>query len=164
MLRPLRTNTICYFKSYYYKLHSLVCLFFCTLFSTDFIMQPLRGVKCVLCLDWHQDCCSSLNTNLVSHYQCCGSGSKIRCLFGPWTRDPGWVKIQDPNPGSGSGMNNLVHISESLEPFFWVKILKFFDADPGSRMEKCEIRDPRWKNSDPGSGSATLATTNTKTK
>jgi hypothetical protein len=29
-------------------------------------------------------------------------------------------------------MNNLDHISESLETIFWVKILKFFDADPES--------------------------------
>jgi hypothetical protein len=28
-------------------------------------------------------------------------------------------------------MNNPDHISESLETIFWVKILKFFDADPG---------------------------------
>jgi hypothetical protein len=28
-------------------------------------------------------------------------------------------------------MNNHNPISESLKPFFWVKILKFFDADPG---------------------------------
>ncbi len=34
--------------------------------------------------------------------------------------------------GSGSGMNNPDHISESLETFFWIKILKFFDADHGS--------------------------------
>jgi hypothetical protein len=33
-------------------------------------------------------------------------------------RDPGWVKS-----GSGSGMNNPDHISESIETFFWVKIL-----------------------------------------
>jgi hypothetical protein len=32
---------------------------------------------------------------------------------------------------SGSGMNNPDHISESLETIFWIKILKFFDADPG---------------------------------
>ncbi len=39
-------------------------------------------------------------------------------------------------------MNNPDHIIKSLESIFWVKILKFFDADPGS-----------WgKNSDPGSG------------
>jgi hypothetical protein len=28
------------------------------------------------------------------------------------------------------------HISESLETIIWVKILKFFDADPGSVIEK----------------------------
>ncbi len=70
----------------------------------------------------------------------CGSGSGIRCLFYPWIRDPGWVKNQDPNPGSGSGINNPDHISESLKNIFWVKILK-------SLMR---IRDG--KNSDPGSG------------
>jgi hypothetical protein len=39
--------------------------------------------------------------------------------------------------GSGSGMNNPDHISESLETIFWVNIpvLKFFEADPGSGME-----------------------------
>ena len=37
------------------------------------------------------------------------------------------------------GKKNLDHISESLKTIFWVKILKFFVADPG------------WKNSDPGS-------------
>jgi hypothetical protein len=53
--------------------------------------------------------------------------------------------VADPNPGSGaflilrsglgkksgSGMNSLDHISESLKIIVWVKILKFFDADPG---------------------------------
>ncbi len=32
---------------------------------------------------------------------------RIRCLFDPWVRDPGWVKSQDP----GSGVNNPAHIS-----------------------------------------------------
>jgi hypothetical protein len=41
-------------------------------------------------------------------------------------------------------MNKQDHSSESLETIFRVKILKFFDADPGSG-----IRDR--KNSDPGS-------------
>ena len=36
-------------------------------------------------------------------------------------------------------MNNLDHVSESLEAIFWVKILKFFDADPG--WKKIRIRD-----------------------
>ncbi len=50
-------------------------------------------------------------------------------------------------------MNIPDHISESLETIFWVKILKFFYADPdpgsgifltldpGSGMEKIRIRD-----------------------
>jgi hypothetical protein len=37
-------------------------------------------------------------------------------------------------------MNIPEHISESLENFFWIKILKFFDADPDP--EKIRIRDP----------------------
>jgi hypothetical protein len=32
----------------------------------------------------------------------------------------------------GSGMTIPDHISESLETIFSLKILKFFDADPGS--------------------------------
>jgi hypothetical protein len=54
--------------------------------------------------------------------------------------------VADPDPGSGafltagSGMNKPDHISEGLETIFWLKILKFFDADPGS-----EMRDPGWK-------------------
>ncbi len=56
---------------------------------------------------------------------------RIRCLFDPWIRDPGWVKNQDPDPGSGSKMNILDHISESLETTFWVKIVRIADADPG---------------------------------
>ncbi len=52
--------------------------------------------------------------------------------------------------GSGSGMNNPDHISESLEPFFGLKYMKFFDADPGSGIEKNLIKDGT--NSDPRSG------------
>ncbi len=37
-------------------------------------------------------------------------------------------------------MNNPDYISESLETIFWIKLRKFFDADPGSGMEK--IRNP----------------------
>jgi len=72
------------------------------------------------------------------------AGFGIRRLFD--RRNPGWVKYL----GSGSGMNNPDHISESLETVFSVKILKFFDAVPGSGMEKIWIRDG--KNLDPGSG------------
>jgi hypothetical protein len=58
--------------------------------------------------------------------------------------------------GSGSGVNDPDHISESLETICWVKKLTFFMWiwDPrwkkfGSVMEKIRIRDG--KNSDPGS-------------
>jgi hypothetical protein len=68
-----------------------------------------------------------------------GSGAFLT----PWIRDPGWVKNQDPNPGSG--MNNPDHISESLETIYLVKILKFFNAD-----RRSGIQDPGWKKSDPG--------------
>jgi hypothetical protein len=61
------------------------------------------------------------------------------------TSGSGMGKNQDP----GSGMNNPDHISESLKTFFWVKILKFFDADPGSGMDRIQIRDKH-------PGSATL--------
>ncbi len=38
----------------------------------------------------------------------------LRILFDPWVRDPGWVKNQHPDPGSGFGMNILDHNSEIL--------------------------------------------------
>ncbi len=59
-------------------------------------------------------------------------GSGNRCLFDPSIRDPGWVKSQDP------------------EPFFRVKILKFFYADPGSGMENNS--DPGWEKVGSGPG------------
>jgi hypothetical protein len=47
----------------------------------------------------------------------------------------------------------MIIFPRALKPFFWVKILKFLDADPGwkkfgSGMEKIRIRDG--KNSDLG--------------
>ena len=68
--------------------------------------------------------------------------------------DPGSGALLTPGSGmgkksgSGSGMNNPDHISVSLETIFLVKLLKFFDADPGSGMDKIRIR--YGKNSDPG--------------
>jgi hypothetical protein len=47
-------------------------------------------------------------------------------------------------------MNNQDHIFKSLETIFWLKILKFFDVDPGWRQFEYGIRDG--KKSDPGSG------------
>jgi hypothetical protein len=51
---------------------------------------------------------------------------------------------------SGSGIRDEQPGSYFLELrnhffFLWVKILKFFDADPGSGMETVRIRDPGWK-------------------
>ncbi len=86
-----------------------------------------------------------------------GSGAFLTPGSGIW--DPRWVESQHPDPGSG--MNNLDPFFKSLETificFFWVKILKFFDADPGSGMETGRIRDPGWKKvgsgiGDPGFG------------
>ncbi len=68
-----------------------------------------------------------------------GSGSGVRCLFDPCIRDPGWAKIR-------IRMNNPDHISKSIETFFSVRILKFFDADPRSGMEKIRIRVCRIRN------------------
>jgi hypothetical protein len=42
----------------------------------------------------------------------------------------------------GSGINNPNHIAESLETIFWVKILEFFDADPGWKKFESGTRDP----------------------
>jgi hypothetical protein len=47
-------------------------------------------------------------------------------------------------------MNSPDHIFENLETIFLVKMLKFFDADPGSGMEKIWIRDGKFLG--PGSG------------
>jgi hypothetical protein len=64
---------------------------------------------------------------------CCGSGSGAFLTPGSG---------MGTKSGSGSGMNNPDHISESLETIFWVKILlKFFDADLRSGMEKIRIRN-----------------------
>ncbi len=74
--------------------------------------------------------------------------------FRPLIQDPGWVK----KSGSGSGMNNPDHISDSLETIFGLKCLNSLMRirDPrwkkfGSGMEKIRIRDNH-------SGSATLWT------
>jgi hypothetical protein len=73
------------------------------------------------------------------------AGLRIRCLFDPSIRDPAWAKTKKSR--SGSVMNNLDYISESLETIFWTNVLQFFDADPGSGMEKfgsvINIPDPQ---------------------
>jgi hypothetical protein len=47
------------------------------------------------------------------------------------------IRIRDEHPRS--------YFLELRNHLSWVKILKFFDADPGCRMEKIRIRDPGWK-------------------
>jgi hypothetical protein len=79
----------------------------------------------------------SASQNLSIFNKCCGFGA----FFNPGS---GMGK----QSGSGSGMNNPDHISESSKTIFWIKILKFFNVDPGwkkigSGMEKSRIRDPR---------------------
>jgi hypothetical protein len=65
--------------------------------------------------------------------KCCFTGRSLQ--YG--VADSGFCAFLTPGSrmgkklGSGSGMNNPNHISESLETIFLVKILKFFDADPG---------------------------------
>jgi hypothetical protein len=103
----------------------------------------MKSLKCVLYhvneqeVGWHIHLRASTYITL-RYIQCCGSG--IQCLFDPWIRDPGWVKNQDPD--SGSGMNNPDHISETLETVFWVKILKFFNADPLQKKFESMINIP----------------------
>jgi hypothetical protein len=71
-----------------------------------------------------------------------------------------YTSVADPDsesnafltPGSGSGMNNPDHISQSLETIFWVKIILILWC--GSMMEKNWIRDKH-----PGIGYATLICT-----
>jgi hypothetical protein len=59
-------------------------------------------------------------------------------LTGVWllVADPGRVKKSRSVPG----MTILNQISKGLATFFWVKILKFFDADPGIFL----TLDPGW--------------------
>ncbi len=52
------------------------------------------------------------------------------------------IRIRDEQPGS---------CFRDLETIFLVKILKFFDADPGSGTEKIRIRDGKIRFRDPGS-------------
>jgi hypothetical protein len=67
--------------------------------------------------------------------------SGIRCLFDPWIRYLGStigiqdrqkvrIQIRDLDPG---WKTQLIFL-RAEKPFFWVKILKFFDMHPGSRI------------------------------
>ena len=87
-----------------------------------------------------------------------GSGSKTGSI--PLTSvadpDPGLGAFLTPGSGirdgrksaSGSGIRDeqpgsyFLEIKNHFFAFFGVKILKFFDEDPGSGMETVRIRDP----------------------
>ncbi len=71
-----------------------------------------------------------------------GSGMGRKSAFGSGIRDeqPG---IRDEQPGS-----YFLELRNHFFGFFWVKILKFFDADPRWRQIGSGIRDG--KKSDPG--------------
>jgi hypothetical protein len=73
---------------------------------------------------------SSIQTFHWRYEQCCGSGYRIRCLFYPWIRDPR-SRIGKISR-SGSGINILDRIPRDEKQFLGLKILKLFDADPGS--------------------------------
>jgi hypothetical protein len=82
-------------------------------------------------------------------------GSGFQCLFDPWILDPGYgmSRSQHPDPGSGIGDKQPgSYFLELRNHFFFVKTLKFFDADPGSGIRNLgsTIRDG--DSSDPGSG------------
>jgi hypothetical protein len=47
-------------------------------------------------------------------------------------------------------MNIPDNIFESLETIFWIKIIKFFAADPEPGSGIFKTRGPGWKNSSPG--------------
>ncbi len=55
-------------------------------------------------------------------------------------------------PASGTGKTTRIRIRDEqprsyfreLRKIFWVKILKFFDRDPGYGMEKIRIRDKHY--------------------
>ena len=74
---------------------------------------------------------------------------------------PGMGESQYPDPGSGiwdeQPGSYFLELRNHFFAFFEVKILKFFDEDPGSGMETVQIRDPGRKKvgsgiRDPGSG------------
>jgi hypothetical protein len=69
--------------------------------------------------------------------------------------------IRDEQPGS-----YFLELRNHFFGFFWVKILGFFDADPGSGMETVRIRDPGsgMEKRRIGIGSATLVSKIKKSK
>jgi hypothetical protein len=84
----------------------------------------------------------------------------LYAFFDPWIRDgrksASGSGIREEQPGS-----YFLELRNHFFAFFGVKILKFFDEDPGSGMETVRIQDPGWKKVGSGirdkhPGSATL--------
>jgi hypothetical protein len=85
--------------------------------------------------------------------------------------DPGLGAFLTPGSGmgrksaSGSGIRDeqpgsyFLELRNNFVVFFGVKILKFFDEDPGSGMETVRIRDGKRRIRDKYPGSATLRPT-----
>ncbi len=73
-------------------------------------------------------------------------GSGIECFLTPGSgirdgrKSASGAGIRDEQPGS-----YFLELRNHFCAFFGVKILKFFDEDPGSGMETVRIRDPGWK-------------------
>ncbi len=94
------------------------------------------------------------NSNFLNYHFCkCEKKAvlriRIRDPVSFWPLDPG--SGMGKKSGSGFGIRDEQPGSYFLElrnhfcSFFWVKILKSFDADLGSGMGKIRIRDPGWK-------------------
>jgi hypothetical protein len=87
-------------------------------------------------------------------FELVGSGSDLFLTKNVWYRqcadpDPEWVKNQDPDTGSGSGMNIPDRISESLKTIFGLKIRcgsgmrNLFD--PCIQDGKMRVRDKKFR-------------------
>ncbi len=98
--------------------------------------------------------CSVFTFSLTGqHFKISVLRIRIRDWVPFWHLDPGSGMGESQHQDLGSGMNNPSYFLELRNHFFaflGVKILKFFDEDPGSGMETVRIRDG--KKSDPGSG------------
>jgi len=81
-----------------------------------------------------------------------------RCVVGS-VPDPGFGAFLSPGSGIRDEQKTRIIFPRPLKQFFG--LLKFFDANLGSGMEKIRIRDPGWKKfgsriRDKHPGSATL--------
>jgi hypothetical protein len=87
--------------------------------------------------------CTAMRNLLILTGRYRGGGGSVADPEPTFLCDP-WIR-EGKKSGSGSGTNYPYQIFESLETIFWVKIFKFFDADPVSGMENIRIRYPGCK-------------------